>query len=383
MTVGGRLRSTACHYPWLIVGVAAFAVRAVVAMAIGVFSDGTLFFDDVTYSAVAFDRAQGQPVNSVLWDNAAPLILPVSWLYEPFGEVKLAAQLYVALLGAATAAITTRLASELLPLRWALLAGLVVAGLPSQILFSSVILKDAAVWLSLSTLALAVATSARRTGRSLAAIGAIVVMVLLVLGHLRPQTLVIACWALPVAAVLGARQQRWRQVCGALVIAVVVPWAGFGYGPAGTSVVAEMHDEAGLLRAQSERAVANQSDVPEDIVDSGLAADLESLPGGLSAMLLEPTPFQAAGGTALNLAKMEVLVWYPVLALALVGLGSIRRRHLSVIAYPVLVGGAIVLAWALVHGNLGTTYRHRGEVIWVMALLAALGAQRLWTARRG
>jgi hypothetical protein len=40
--------------------------------------------------------------------------------------------------------------------------------------------------------------------------------------------------------------------------------------------------------------------------------------------------------------------------------------------------------YALTEGNLGTAYRHRGEFVWVVALLAALGLSRVvaWSDRR-
>ena len=38
---------------------------------------------------------------------------------------------------------------------------------------------------------------------------------------------------------------------------------------------------------------------------------------------------------------------------------------------------------SLFEGNLGTAFRHRGQVLWALAVLAALGAQRLWLRRSG
>jgi hypothetical protein len=68
--------------------------------------------------------------------------------------------------------------------RWALLAGLIVALLPSQVLWSSLILKDAAVWAALSSLAAPVAVSARSSGRRLALQGTAAAVLLVLLGYL-------------------------------------------------------------------------------------------------------------------------------------------------------------------------------------------------------
>ncbi|MDQ3677323.1 MAG: hypothetical protein M3401_11060, partial [Actinomycetota bacterium] len=60
------------------------------------------------------------------------------------------------------------------------------------------------------------------------------------------------------------------------------------------------------------------------------------------------------------------------------------RRHRRTLAFPVLAGGAILMMYGLTEGNLGTAYRHRGEFVWVVALLAAIGAERIaaWRSER-
>jgi hypothetical protein len=63
-----------------------------------------------------------------------------------------------------------------------------------------------------------------------------------------------------------------------------------------------------------------------------------------------------------------------MLALGLVGaVRSWRRRE--VLAFPLLTSAALVCMWALVDGNVGTAFRHRGEVVWAVLLLAVHG----WT----
>jgi hypothetical protein len=132
---------------------------------------GTLFLDDVGYSRLAELAANGaidDPYDDFLYERTATLLVPIVGMYWLFGPIELFGQLYVALLGAATAALTARLALEIVDRRWALLAGLIVAALPSQVLWSSLILKDAAVWAVLSALVLVVALAARSGGRRLA-----------------------------------------------------------------------------------------------------------------------------------------------------------------------------------------------------------------------
>ena len=80
--------------------------------------------------------------------------------------------------------------------------------------------------------------------------------------------------------------------------------------------------------------------------------------------------------TSVRLARLEALLWYPLLILSIYGLfrGWSRRRWLG---FPALSAGGIVLVYALTEGNIGTAFRHRAEAVWAVALFAALGAQTI------
>jgi hypothetical protein len=81
------------------------------------------------------------------------------------------------------------------------------------------------------------------------------------------------------------------------------------------------------------------------------------------------------------MARLESLVWYPLLLLAVVGLWA-SRKHLRDMTFPLLVGGGVLVVYALTEGNIGTAYRHRGEFVWVVILLAMLGANALLEKRK-
>src|SRR3954452_16824078 len=110
----------------------AFAIRAVVAVVIAIGWNGSLFLDDASYSQMAVLGADGRlgasdGYTQWLYDHTAVLLVPISGFYEVIGPVKLSGQLYVALFGSLTAALTARLALEVLDRRFALIAGLLVA----------------------------------------------------------------------------------------------------------------------------------------------------------------------------------------------------------------------------------------------------------------
>lgn len=417
MTGRWRERTTAvlgrmARRPVLSIFILAFAVRAITAVAITIGWGGILLLDDAAYSQLAELAANGAveaPYDKFLYERTASLLVPLAGMYALFGPIELFGQLYVALLGAATAALTTRLAMEILDRHWALLAGLIVALLPSQVLWSSLILKDAAVWAVLSALALVVAIAARSGGRRLALLGATAALLLVLLGFLRLHTLQVACVAILLAVLMYPRPRPLVRLSGAAVLLTCVPLV-FGMGLAGSSFVAESRDPtaqralnaaeaesavvaapplAGTLQEDPERpsrsspARKGRSEVgrPAD-QPSGAASSVRYLPTGVTVVALRPWPWESlSASVGIRLARAETLLWYPLLLLALVGAVTIAR-HRRTLAFPVIAGGAILVMYGLTEGNLGTAYRHRGEFVWVVALLAALGAERITAWRQ-
>lgn len=412
----------------------------------------------------AGNRGRWDPYTHELYRATFAFLGPIALIFEIFGPVVVVGQLYVALLGALTAAATSRLALELMPARWALLAGLIVGFLPSQILWSSLILKDAAVWVSLATLALVAAVAARSIGWRLLPLAAAAAGCLIALGHLRAHTMVVASWAVAMGSVFGIGKWRLPRSAACVALAVGVPWL-VGFGPAGWTLVTDsgslerrrLHNAIGaasafvetqpdpsdssatpdetqetivalktraedlreraiaaadtprtgsprppsqkreeLLLAKAAALDAQAKELEQRVADDPPAAQetgepegtlepsLAHLPLGLRVMLFEPVPWEPAGSTTHRLARWEAVVWYPVLAFALIGLLA-ARKHARALTFPLLVGGGTLLVYALAEGNIGTAFRHRGEFVWVVALLAALGAataRRWWLRQR-
>lgn len=496
-----RFGRIAIARPALTVFLLALVLRAAVAIGAYAFFDGAVFGDDATYRMLAEDvlsgaSAQWDPYTRSLYEGTAAFSLPLTLVLGFTGGVALAGSLLVAVAGAGAAALTCILARHVLSVRWAMLAGLIVAFLPSQVLWSSLTLKDAFVWAALAAIACALARAnkgARLKGwipwlaAATVSLGA--------LAFLRPHTTVIAAWAMALAAWLGEPTQRLRRGSAALGVAIFLPLL-VGFGPAGADVARQagslehrrffnaldaasaIIDPNDLIQkrratlaaeqrrawelaetyrreAQEERqrlaqlardydlALLQQQSRPEDSQPSGdsqssghsreriervrrdvvegerrveallaqaseyeeqaeyasevlrtapdraivpesegLSADLRHLPRGMSVMLLQPYPFTSAPGLDMRLAAVESgLLWYPLLVLALLGLPLTRSRR-SALAFPVLAGAGVLVAYALAEGNLGTAYRHRGEFVWVVAVLAAMGAARLWASWR-
>jgi hypothetical protein len=113
---------------------------------------------------------------------------------------------------------------------------------------------------------------------------------------------------------------------------------------------------------------------PSEEVGGGQS--LHYLPRGLEVILLEPTPWSHIANGRVRFAQLETLVWWPLLLLAVIGACTVRRS-IRVLGFPVLAAGAIAVMYGLSEGNFGTAFRHRGELVWAVAILAAAGVQAL------
>ena len=434
------------RHPVRTVLLVAIVLRLGVALGLALLAGGVLAHDDQTYSNMARELSSGgirhwDAYTYSVYTNTRTFLIPLTWLYGLFGPHQLVGQLFVAALGATTAALTCRLALEAFSPRWALVPGLIVALLPSQIVWSAAVLKDAFVWLLLVVVALAVAIASRTTGRRLLLWAAVAIGGLFLLAFLRMHSFVVAIWAVAIAAWFGISASRWLRGAGAVAVAVCLPWV-IGAGPgaygfltnvgsfeqrrvlnamgANTAIV-DIPTDDGVMRPRtggisgglnsfsgrggtySRGGVPSAFDawaitaLPDDALPAWgfehtrppppevepppppptlASADIRHLPRGLVVMLLEPVPWKEGGTTQLRLARAEALVWYPLLVLALIGVVR-ALRYLRVAAFPLVAGGGILLGYALSEGNIGTAFRHRGELVWAVALLAAMGAATL------
>lgn len=429
-------------YPSLTVFLVAFAVRIIVVAGIAVFIGGLgVFGDDILYNRMAMQAAAGDTagwgrrVQTLYWGTAG-FMLPLTGLYGLFGPVSWIGQSLVAFFGAATAGLTTRVAMKTdMGTRWAIFAGLVVAFVPSQVLFSTLTLKDAMVWAVLAALGVIVAVANQADSKRLLGYGIAMLVLLVVMRYLRVHTLIVCVWAIAMAVWFGTQRQRLVRVAGAFLVMLLVPLF-FGLGPAGlryvasagsleerrvanaenanTAFIATGEDPAGSTSGSSGEVADggdgdgdggsdvatggnDGGDVTTDDSDSagdigqdgagtagdtdagpeGVVGDITHLPYGLAVMLAGPFPWWDFGTSRLSLAQWAMVIWYPVVALAAFGVPAVWRNRRA-LAYPVLVGGGMLLLYALAEGNFGTAYRHRGEFIWVIALLAALGLKNVY-----
>jgi hypothetical protein len=376
-TAARGLWGWALAHPILAVFLLALVVRVVVAIGIFVVHDGTMFPDDRFFFSLADERVSGASAQwtsyeHALFDNTATFLWPLTAVFWVTGSSVLAGQLLVAVAGAGAAALTTAIGVRALRVPWAIAAGAVMATLPSVVLWSSLTLKDAFVWCVVAGIGLAVC-ELEGAGKRFAAVGAGIVVLLFALSHLRDQSFVIAVWALAVALLLGSGTDWPRRAFFGVAVLLVFP-AVLGYGLGGIPWIRDASPEVEVRRTGN--AVGASTALTCDATKGGISGKIEHLPCGLPAVVLRPYPWETDGTTSVRLARLEALLWYPLLILSIYGLlrGWSRRRWLG---FPALYAGAIVLVYALTEGNIGTAYRHRAEAVWAVALFAALGAQTI------
>ena len=390
-TFGRSLNAKVSAHPVTAVFVVSATTRLIVAATVASLRNGTLFSDDQTYLTLAREFAVGNTPSDPLWGSVWSFTYPIGWAMRLIGTTAMVPLAMSAVAGALTAAAVTFIVHQLLGPRWALAAGLTAALWPSQILWSSLILRDSFMWMALSAVAVVLTWwgGSVRTSRLLPASIALVLLLIYISGS-RKHTLIVACLALGLALIVTAKRHRALLALLSLLVVVVVPWL-VGLGVAGSDLI-----RGGTAGRQEVLTAATEDgkttitcvvipffyEAPSDGV--GWSNDLQCLPSGARMMLLDPLPNQLHKSRSLWPAFAENLIWYPTLVLAVVGAVSTYRRRTftPALTYTVLVWLGSVTMWGLVDRNFGTGYRHRGEFIWSVIVFAAIGAQHLRERRR-
>jgi hypothetical protein len=445
--------------PLWTVFVTALVVRLCVVALVALFADGYLFQDDHGYLQLAeqhTDRSELWDAGSQrFWKTNLSFLAPISFLFDVVGPYPALAQSLQALAGAWTATCVTMLVGRHARPGISLGAGMVAALYPSQVLWSSLVLKDALVWMCLATIAVVIARWQESGDRVPFAIGSTgLLLLLLYLSHLRAHTLVTTCLALVVSVSWRPSPLRLARIVIALLFLLLIPLtvdAGLGgnrlwriglFGmeeqrqagavgaatalveiPAHTQLslaqerVAALEAELKLAREDlenwidqvestipstdyvyaqlslaQERVAAleaelklaredleNWIDQVESTIPSTITDDLLYLPTGIRVMLVDPLPQHLGNNRNLILAFSEHLIWYPALLLCLLGLPSALRGSAE-LTFSSFVALGLLVMWALVEGNFGTAFRHKGEFVWAVLVFAGVGAEQL--ARR-
>lgn len=403
-----RLAPALVNHPLTSVLVIALIARVAVALVSYVVNDGVLIPDEGQYIELARTVVHGgtpdqwaPAYGQTLYDATRAFMAPLIVLFHVFGSSRLTGQLFSAVVGAGVAGLTTAIGLRFLRPGFAALAGLVVALTPSQVLFSSVVLREAHVWLALALVGLGAVVLASTERRKIAVGIGLAAAGLLALAYLREQTLFAADCALAITMLFTPRPQWLLRVASVLAIVAVVPWIA-GFGPGGWQIASKAAPQLAETRAKlavgansaivkptpavAPAPASPAASAPQPTPDSSdtVSANVSRLPQGLLDVAVRPYPWEATSGTALLLARVENLWWFVLYVLAAIGVGVSARRRPARLAllFPVLSTGMLVGMSALTQGNLGTAFRHRDQLLWALALCGAAGVQWLFTDSR-
>lgn len=414
----------------------ALVVRFVAAAAINLLHDGVFIPDEGQYLIIALFASEGELTadfwsgyGQALFDSTRTFMWPLTALFWLFGPSRFVAQLVPVLFGAVTAGATAVVAGRFLRRPYALLAGLIVALFPSQVLWSSVVLRESLIWAGLAGIAVVVGYSQRqRSGVRIvwSAVTAGVLFIAIV--WLRDHTAFLALWCLFPALLIGPNR-RLVRVVSAVGVLVLAPWLG-GMGTAGVAFAEDAWTRLGSTRCylsmtadssfgdcQDEMMLSDCSARVEEetgewheisraagrlldrqsgdwvcipgysggawLIDNSIGTSLRVLPRGLVNTMIRPAPWEVRSSNPDQFfAGVESVLWVTLYVLSGLCLWRLRGRIWQ-LAFPVMLVTAISLTGAMTHGNLGTAFRHRGQVLFALAVLASGGLQSLTAGCEG
>lgn len=420
---GRQALSAVTEHPVAFSFAVAFALRVVAATIITV-SRGYIFPDEEGYVGFSGLAASGHLTPSVqygygeaLFHEAASFMWPLTIIFRLFGAHIILAALWASLFGAVTAALTAVLVARVLTKSWAAAGGLGVAVFPSQILWSSVVLRESMVWAGLVAIAIGLLSLSRAIRwQSVVGATALIGVAMIEVEYLRSWAFLAAGWAVGLSVWLyrPARPVVTRTICTCLLVLLPVLGglgvAGVGYihhntsnlgyertvlsagaksafvhpkvvkvtKPVPTTAPAAPATTAPATTAPAAPAALADGDL---VVPKGIRNDLRALPTGLVAFALRPFPWQHGDGLSYDFAAVEELLYYPLYVLALVGLVAYRRRR-QIVAFPLMAILGITGVASEAEGNIGSAFRHRDQLLWAVVFLATLGAHHLYEGWR-
>ncbi|SVB28445.1 uncharacterized protein METZ01_LOCUS181299, partial [marine metagenome] len=160
-----------------------------------------------------------------VWNSTKSLLLPITILFKLFGPHPIFGQLLVSLSGAIAVAGVAFLISQATSKRTALLFGLIFALYPSQILWSSIVLKDSFICMALILIAVLFERWETNSIRRWNNCGNVCILLIITtfLCYLRITALVIACIACFIATVWKSTHSRMLRTAATLLILLLLP----------------------------------------------------------------------------------------------------------------------------------------------------------------
>lgn len=301
------------------------------------------------------------------------MLYVVAAVYEVLGANMYAIQLINASIGASTAIVIYYVAQSLFNnTRVSKIAALLVAFFPSLILWSSQALKDAMIILALAVCILATIRLMEKISFSYILVLGLCLAALL---SLRFYIFYMMAAAICGSFVIGMKSADARSFLQRFVAIGLIGLAFTWFGVIRFAAV-QFEKYGNLQRIQESRidqARSADSGFGKD-VDVGTAEGaLTILPLGLVYLLFAPFPWQLVS-TRQSIALPEMLIWWTVFPLLVLGWWYALKHRLQKVSPIVLFTTMLTLAYAVFQGNVGTAYRQRSQLLVFYFIFVAVGA---------
>ena len=297
----------------------------------------------------------------------------VAGVYEVLGANMFAIQLINASIGASTAIVVYHVSQSLFSnTRVAKLAAMLVAFFPSLILWSSQALKDALIILALSLCILATMKLMEKI-----TVPYILVLGICLSGLLSLRFYIFYMMAAAVAGsfVIGMKSADARSFLQRFVAIGLIGMAFTWFGVIRFAAVQfEKYGNLQMIQmSRIDQARNAGSGFGKDVDVQTTEGALTVIPLGLLYLLFAPFPWQLAS-LRQSIALPEMLIWWAVFPLLVLGWWFAMKHRLRQVAPIVLFTTMLTIAYAVFQGNVGTAYRQRSQLLVFYFIFVAVGA---------
>lgn len=309
--------------------------------------------------------------------NYFPWVSTIITLMFGSFQTLIAGSLFSAFMAALTVVMIYKVAQELLPEEkkcFAVDAAILAIFFPSYIMFTSVMLKEAAViflsyGLMFAFYRLIVSKKTHYLG--------IIVAGLFVLAKFRPYATAIVLFACVVGYLIFVIRSRESKnsmqamiILSILGIVVLV----FGQKYLGLEFVMKVLDVENMqdLRSQHYGSASTFFEIGDLTTPTGI---LKAIPVGFCYMILSPFPWQWIGGTDIveKALAPDMVIYYIILPSAILGFYRVHKEKPLLGIILVVYFFAVALPYSILIGNFGTIYRLRMQLLPTIFVMAVLG----------
>lgn len=314
-------------------------------------------------------RGEGMPFFFEMGANRGHVFLGGA-IYYVFGRYNANVACFNALLGTLLAFLVYRLADQFFHRLVARRAAALVALLPSMVLWGSMALKDVVVTF-LIVVSLSCCIELKRRVTVLALAGTF--FPLLAMQTMRFYMVYFVGFAIIVALIMhrGGKVLTgvYRQVFLLGAFAGLFVLLGLADRAESDATFMTLEQVAQYRRGM---ATSARSGFDADVDISRPESALAYLPIGLAHLLLAPFPWQMTSLRPL-IAAPETIFWWTLFPATIRGLVFSARNRLEATAPLIFFSGTLAAAYSLIHGNVGSAFRQRAQILVFLLIFSALG----------